>query len=82
MFSYIAGSDFPTKCVSREVTLEVKCSVNFIDFEGRSDGESIKKLITQVKPRQLVSLVPRAARCGNTETVATSWPTLIDIYNL
>ncbi|XP_038072490.1 cleavage and polyadenylation specificity factor subunit 2-like isoform X2 [Patiria miniata] len=49
-----AGADIPTKCVSREVTLEVKCSVNFIDFEGRSDGESIKKLITQVKPRQLI----------------------------
>ena len=37
--------------------MEVKCSVNFIDFEGRSDGESIKKLITQVKPRQLVSTI-------------------------
>ncbi|XP_022083164.1 cleavage and polyadenylation specificity factor subunit 2-like [Acanthaster planci] len=49
-----AGADIPTKCVSREVTLEVKCSVNFIDFEGRSDGESIKKLISQVKPRQLI----------------------------
>ncbi|XP_033637127.1 cleavage and polyadenylation specificity factor subunit 2-like [Asterias rubens] len=49
-----AGADIPTKCVSREVTMEVKCSVNFIDFEGRSDGESIKKLITQVKPRQLI----------------------------
>ena len=31
-----------------------RATVTFIDFEGRSDGESMKKLITQVKPRQLV----------------------------
>ena len=32
-----------------------RCSVSFIDFEGRSDGESIKRIISIVKPRQLVS---------------------------
>jgi cleavage and polyadenylation specificity factor subunit 2 len=29
--------------------------VEFIDFEGRSDGESIKKILSQIKPKQLVS---------------------------
>ena len=35
-------------------TLDVLASVIFIDFEGRSDGESIKKILAQMKPRQLV----------------------------
>lgn len=47
-------SEVPTKCIAKEVTLDVKASVTFIDFEGRSDGESMKKLLTQVKPRQLI----------------------------
>ena len=29
----------------------------YIDFEGRSDGESIKRIISIVKPRQLVGRV-------------------------
>ena len=28
----------------------------FIDFEGRSDGESVKRILSIVKPRQLVSV--------------------------
>ena len=31
-----------------------RCSYMYIDFEGRSDGESIKRIISIVKPRQLV----------------------------
>ena len=34
--------------------------MTYIDFEGRSDGESIKRIITMVKPRQLVSAYPRS----------------------
>ncbi len=32
-----------------------RCSISYIDFEGRSDGESVKKIVSFVKPRQLVS---------------------------
>ena len=35
----------PTKCVSNQVTVRVAAQVLFIDFEGRSDGESIRKLM-------------------------------------
>lgn len=28
--------------------------MEFIDFEGRSDGESLKKILTQIKPKQLI----------------------------
>uniref|UniRef100_A0A3B3QC40 Cleavage and polyadenylation specificity factor subunit 2 n=1 Tax=Paramormyrops kingsleyae TaxID=1676925 RepID=A0A3B3QC40_9TELE len=47
-------SDVPTKCTSTTETIEIKARVTYIDYEGRSDGDSIKKIINQMKPRQLV----------------------------
>ncbi|XP_067274317.1 cleavage and polyadenylation specificity factor subunit 2 [Pseudorasbora parva] len=47
-------SDVPTKCISNTQTLEIRARVSYIDYEGRSDGDSIKKIINQMKPRQLV----------------------------
>lgn len=44
----------PTKCISHNQTIPINCSVSYIDFEGRSDGESIKRIISMVKPRQLI----------------------------
>jgi len=44
----------PTKCISEETTLDIKCSISFIDFEGRSDGESMLKIVQQVKPREVI----------------------------
>ncbi|CAK8692471.1 unnamed protein product [Clavelina lepadiformis] len=46
--------EIPTKCVREQVTIEVKCSVTFIDFEGRSDGESMLKIVQQIKPREVI----------------------------
>ncbi len=48
-------AEVPTKCVSKKVELQVKANIVFIDFEGRSDGESIRKILSQIKPRQMVS---------------------------
>ncbi|XP_071079968.1 cleavage and polyadenylation specificity factor subunit 2-like [Haliotis cracherodii] len=47
-------SDVPTKCISSNVTLDINASVLYIDFEGRSDGESVRKILSQIKPKQLV----------------------------
>ena len=48
------ANEVPTKCVSRTETFIVNASIQFIDFEGRSDGESIKKIIERIKPRRLI----------------------------
>uniref|UniRef100_A0A0R3RWQ9 Cleavage and polyadenylation specificity factor subunit 2 n=1 Tax=Elaeophora elaphi TaxID=1147741 RepID=A0A0R3RWQ9_9BILA len=37
-----------------EEKTRVLCKVDFIDFEGRSDGESAKKILSQIKPKQLI----------------------------
>eukprot|EP00061_Rhincodon_typus_P017806 g46671.t1 len=47
-------SDVPTKCISALETIEIRARVTYIDYEGRSDGDSIKKIINQMKPRQLI----------------------------
>jgi len=46
--------ELPTKCLSSTITLPILCEIDYIDFEGRSDGRSIKKIISHVEPRQLI----------------------------
>eukprot|EP00116_Pleurobrachia_bachei_P003319 sb/3463581/ len=47
--------EIPTKCVTSRIKTQVNCRVKFIDFEGRSDGESIKRILSAVlKPRQMI----------------------------
>lgn len=47
-------TEVPTKCTSYFQTLDINASVQFIDFEGRSDSESIKKILGMIKPRRLI----------------------------
>lgn len=47
-------SEVPTKCTSSTRSVTVEAQVQFIDFEGRSDGESIQKIIANMKPRRLI----------------------------
>lgn len=44
----------PTKCISSRKLVEVNAQVQFIDFEGRSDGESLFKILSQLRPRRVV----------------------------
>lgn len=38
---------------SRKI-IEVHAQVQFIDFEGRSDGESLLKILSQLRPRRVI----------------------------
>lgn len=44
----------PSKIVSNEMTVQVKCALMYMDFEGRSDGRSVKSIIAHVAPLKLV----------------------------
>lgn len=44
----------PTKCVSSRKIIEINAQVQFIDFEGRSDGESLLKILSQLRPRRVI----------------------------
>ena len=52
-----AAIEKPTKYVTEMRNLILKAKVLQIDFEGRSDGESMKKIISNIKPKNLVSLI-------------------------
>lgn len=44
----------PTKCISSRKLVDVNAQVQFIDFEGRSDGESLLKILSQLRPRRVI----------------------------
>jgi len=44
----------PTKCIQVPTELKVNCVIKYIDFEGRSDGRSIKNILQHVAPRKLI----------------------------
>ena len=44
------------------VCVVFRCSMLYIDFEGRSDGESIKRILSLVNPRNLVSVSDSSTR--------------------
>ncbi|KAL4134914.1 hypothetical protein QTP88_006598 [Uroleucon formosanum] len=46
--------DVPSKSVEYEQNLYVAAKIVHIDFEGRSDGESIKQIVLALKPRRLI----------------------------
>lgn len=57
----------PTKCITSRKLIEVNCQVQFIDFEGRSDGDSLLKILSQLRPRR--AIIVRGSP-KNTELVA------------
>jgi len=63
-------ADAPTKCVQQNLSLTIKAQIQFIDFEGRSDGESVMKLIQQVKPRRVIIVRGAMSGCEAMEKVA------------
>jgi cleavage and polyadenylation specificity factor subunit 2 len=60
-----AFDDVPTKCITKRAKIEVACKLHFIDFEGRSDGESVKKLLERLQPRKLVVVHGNSASTKN-----------------
>ncbi|XP_075145543.1 cleavage and polyadenylation specificity factor subunit 2 [Haematobia irritans] len=44
----------PTKCISQRKTIEINAQIQRIDFEGRSDGESMLKILSQLRPRRVI----------------------------
>ena len=47
-------ADIPTKCIKEIRELNIKAKLMYINYEGKSDGESIKKLLSNMKPKNLV----------------------------
>jgi len=52
-----AEMSIPSKCISHIESIPIKCKVCYIDFEGLSDGKSIKNIIPQVSPKKIVNFL-------------------------
>jgi len=54
----------PRKAVWQNMTVDIKCAIKYIDFEGRSDGKSIRTILSHVAPRKLILIrgAPEATR--------------------
>jgi cleavage and polyadenylation specificity factor subunit 2 len=50
----LVEEEVPTKCIIEQRELTIKAKMQFIDYEGRSDGESIKKILSNMKPKNLI----------------------------
>ncbi|XP_077285623.1 cleavage and polyadenylation specificity factor subunit 2 [Arctopsyche grandis] len=48
--------DIPTKCIETKRQIIVNASIQYIDFEGRSDGESLLKIISHIRARNVICL--------------------------
>lgn len=46
--------EIPKKNIDVRETLDVRCRVEFIDYEGRSDRESVIKILARLQPRKLI----------------------------
>lgn len=46
--------EIPSKCLKYEEIIYVAAKIVHIDFEGRSDGESLKQIVLALKPRRLI----------------------------
>lgn len=46
--------EVPTKVVSEEVTVTVRAKLLRLDYDGRSDGRSMRMLLSHVAPRHLI----------------------------
>ncbi|XP_055338680.1 cleavage and polyadenylation specificity factor subunit 2-like [Paramacrobiotus metropolitanus] len=48
------ADEVPTKTISTPVTVEIKATLKFIDFEGRVDADSLQKILTFINPKRLI----------------------------
>lgn len=49
-----ARDETPTKYVSFEENITIRCMLQYIDFEGLTDGRSIRNILARIAPRKLV----------------------------
>jgi hypothetical protein len=52
-----ARDETATKYISFEDSIAIKCMLQYIDFEGLTDGRSIRNILAKIAPRKLVCVL-------------------------
>ncbi|VDK20575.1 unnamed protein product [Taenia asiatica] len=47
-------ANLTTKCVAVKLEIPLRCDVSFIDYESRSDGKALRKIITGLRPHEVI----------------------------
>ena len=55
----------PTKCIKTRELVSIRCSVAFIDYEGRIDGESQAQLLGTIQPVELILVRAKSTLVDN-----------------
>ena len=84
--------ELPTKPIVEIIQLNVCCKMKFIDFDGKSDGGSMKNLLCHISPRKVIlihgtkdacddlsSLCKNTKECSTTEFFIPSVGERIDV---
>jgi len=70
-----ARDETPTKYISFQDSIAIKCMLQYIDFEGLTDGRSIRNILTKIAPRKLVRVHDRL-NSGDDMVLFSFLPTL------
>ncbi|CAH8455946.1 cleavage and polyadenylation specificity factor subunit 2 [Schistosoma haematobium] len=46
--------DSNTRCVTHHLEIPLRCEVVFLDYEGRSDGEAMKRILIGLRPQEII----------------------------
>ncbi|KAK4474203.1 hypothetical protein MN116_003500 [Schistosoma mekongi] len=53
--------DSNTRCVTHHLEIPLRCEVVYLDYEGRSDGEAIKRILIGLRPQEIILVGNNAA---------------------
>ncbi|KAJ0173819.1 hypothetical protein K1T71_010968 [Dendrolimus kikuchii] len=48
--------EIPSKCITSVRQVTIKANIQYIELEGRCDGESLLRVVSQAKPRAIIGL--------------------------
>ncbi|CAH8832769.1 unnamed protein product [Trichobilharzia szidati] len=46
--------DTDTRCVIHNLEIPLRCEIIFLDYEGRSDGEAMKRILIGLRPQEVI----------------------------
>ncbi|KAL3313091.1 cleavage and polyadenylation specificity factor subunit 2 [Cichlidogyrus casuarinus] len=84
----MATANMVSKCISQEMELTVRCALHLLDYEGRSDGEAVKKIVAGLRPQELIlvggdkeGVTHLASYCGEAHSCLVHAPLGLDLVN-
>jgi len=72
----------PTKCIKTRELVSIRCAVEFIDYEGRIDGDSQSQLISTIQPKELILVRTKTGQVEEyMKLLKSKIPTLKNIFS-